>query len=140
MADNTEAKFILNFESALAEIAKLGAAYDPPNPIADLGKMQAKHVQVRDLKTGHTRHAAVGEDKRNSREDLFKTIPPLCSSLISYSKSIGMDVNDLANLQSFLREIRGRRTKAYIRAVFGAKNAVYLAITKLKFRMPTRLA
>ena len=98
----------------MAEIGKLGAAYDPPNPIAVLTTMQAKHVSIRDLKLQHQQKEAVEEDKRNSREDLYKTIAPLGSSIISYCKSIEMDVNDMDNLRSFVREIRGQRAKAVV--------------------------
>lgn len=109
MADNTEAKFILNYETYIAETAKLGAAYVPPNPIAQLAAMQANHANILILKQAHQQKEAVEEDKRNTREDLYKLLAPRCSSVINYCKAIGADANDLANLQSFLREIRGKR-------------------------------
>jgi hypothetical protein len=57
---------------------------------------------------------------RNSREDLYKTVAPLASELINYCKALGIDANDLANLQSFVREIRGRRAKAVPKTAPGA--------------------
>lgn len=107
MADNTEAKFILNFETALAQIGTLGSGYKPPNPIAYLAAMQAKLGQILVRKQMLDQKEVVEEDKRNSREDLYKTVAPRCSSVISYCKSFFVDTNDIANLQFFVREIRG---------------------------------
>lgn len=107
MADNTEAKFILNFETAVAQIGTLGAGYKPPNPIAELAAMQANLAQILVRKQMLDQKEAVEEDKRNSREDLYKTVAPRCSSVISYCKSFGVDASDLANLQFFVREFRG---------------------------------
>lgn len=120
MADNTEAKFILNYESAVAEIGKLGAGYKPPNPIAEIVTMQGNLSQILTLKQTLDQKKAVEEDKRNAREDLYKTVAPRCSSVINYCKSMGVDANDLANLQFFVRELRGVRAKKIPPVVPGA--------------------
>jgi hypothetical protein len=107
MADNTEAKFILNFETSVAQIGTLGAGYMPPNPIAALAAMQANLAQILVLKQTLDQKEAVEEDKRNSREDLYKSVAPRCSAVINYCVSMGVDENDLENLRFFVRELRG---------------------------------
>ena len=111
MADNTEAKFILNFETSVVQIGTLGAGYVPPNPIAGLAVLQTNLTQILAAKETLDQKEAVEEDKRNAREDLFKTLAPRCSSVVNYCESMGIDENDLENLRYFLRELRGVRAK-----------------------------
>ncbi len=108
MADNTESTFITNFETSVTNIGTLGAAYKPPNPIAVFAAIQTLLAQILTARTALREKETQEETVRNSREDLYKTVAPLASELVNYCKALGIDANDLANLQSFVREIRGR--------------------------------
>ena len=46
MADNTEPKFITNFETSVNRIGTLGSAYAPPNPIAAPAALQSLLIQI----------------------------------------------------------------------------------------------
>lgn len=120
MADTTESKFITNFETCVTQIGTLGAAYKPPNPIAELAALQSLLTQILAVRTIFQQKEASEETARNSRESLFRNVPSYASDLINYCKSFGVPENVLTNLQSFVREIRGVRAEPKPKALPGA--------------------
>lgn len=106
--DNTESKYITNFETSVTQIGTLGAAYKPPQTIAELLSLQTLLANILTARTAFQQKEAVEEDKRNAREMLYKRVAPYASELVNYCKSLGIDPNELKNLYSFTREIQGR--------------------------------
>jgi hypothetical protein len=118
--DNTESTFITNFETSVTRIGTLGVGYKPPNSIAALMAMQESLAQVLEARANFQQKESAEETVRNSREELYKTVAPLASELVDYCKALGLEANELANLQSFVREIRGRRAKPVPKTTPGA--------------------
>jgi hypothetical protein len=107
----TEAKLFQNLETLINRVGTLGAAYQPPNPSAELATMQANLTGALALRTTLQQKEAVEEEKRNEREDLFEPVAGLCGDIAKYCESAGWDANDVANLRAFTREMRGKSAK-----------------------------
>lgn len=107
----TEAKLFQNLETLVNGVSTLGAAYQPPNPSAELAAMQENLTEAAARRGDLQQKDAVEEEKRNEREDLFKPIATLCGDITRYCESAGWDANDVANLRAFTREMRGKSAK-----------------------------
>lgn len=107
----TEAKLFQNLEALINRAETLGAAFQPPNPSAELATMQAKFTEAQTRRTAWQQKAAVEEEKRNEREDLFAPVATLCGDIAKYCEAAGWDANDVANLRAFTREMRGKSAK-----------------------------
>lgn len=108
----TEAKLFQNLETLINRAGMLGAAYQPPNPIAAPGTMQANFAEAQTLRTALQQSDAVEEEKRNEREDLFEPVATFCGDIAKYCESAGWSANDVANLRSITRKMRGKRAPA----------------------------
>lgn len=109
MADKTEDTFIANFATSITQINTLGGDYKPPNPLAEVAGMQAHHAAILTARTDSDEKDSAEEADRNARENLYKRAAPLASELVNYCKSLGLEENVFANLQTFVRDLRGRR-------------------------------
>lgn len=107
--ERTEAKFLEDVDKLIAEAVRLGAEYDPPNPIAALNALQAKRDAVLANRTAHQTNRAKNEADRNKREMLYKPLRSDVGSLVEYAKSSGKPANDVEALRSIYRELRGER-------------------------------
>lgn len=133
MADNTESKFITDFETSVTQIGTLGTAYKPPNPIAELAALQSLLTEILAARTVFQQKEANEETARNSREVLFKSAASYASDLINYCKSFGVPENVLANLQSFVREIRGVRAEPKPKTLPGANAPKTISAAQTSF-------
>ena len=120
MADKTEDMFIANFATSITQINTLGGEYKPPNPFAELAGMQTHHAAILAARTASDEKDSAEEAARNARENLYKQVAPLASELVNYCKSLGLDANVFANLQTFVRDLRGRRAKPVAKPAAGA--------------------
>ncbi len=107
----TESKLFDRFGILKNEVGTLGAAYKPPNPFAAFAPLTANIAQALTLRTAFQQKDAEEEEKRNMREDLYAPLPTLCSELATYCESANWAANDVANLRSFIREMRGKKAK-----------------------------
>ncbi|MBS1794581.1 MAG: hypothetical protein JSS81_12040 [Acidobacteria bacterium] len=108
MSEKTESKLIYNMELLTARVAELGAAYTPPNPIAELSNLQHLLAAVKAKREAWQAAEAQEETGRNTREDLLRGLLPFFGETIVYGRSLRLDKNDLEALTSVNRVIQGR--------------------------------
>lgn len=107
----TEAKLFSNLEILKNEVATLGAEFKPPNPFAQPATFNANLAQAVALLAALRQKQAEEEQRRNTREDLYEPLATLCGEIATYCEAAGWAANDVANLRSMVREMRGKRAK-----------------------------
>lgn len=111
-SERTETKFFEDADKLIAEAERLGAAYDLPNPIAELAFLKAKRLETGNERTVGQANKAAEESVRNTRENLFKSVEKDETSLIFYADSAGVPENELEALKSISRTVKGQRAEA----------------------------
>lgn len=109
--ERTEAKFFEDADKVIQEAERLGAAYDPPNAVAEIAKLKAKRDAALAARTANQATEAAEEQTRNRRENLFKPLNKDVTSLVQYAKSAGRAPNEIAALESIARDIKGTRAR-----------------------------
>ncbi len=110
-SERTEAKFFEHADMLIAEAERLAAEYEPPNAIAKLPALKAKRDESTAQRTIHQADDAAEEKARNTRENLYKSVPKDVTSLVTYAESAGKPENEIEALKSIARDIKGQRAK-----------------------------
>jgi hypothetical protein len=110
----------------IAEAAREGAEYLPPNPaIAALPHLQTRHAEVTTKRTAYQNINASIETARNGRENLYKPLRSDVRSLVIYAKSTGKPQNEIDALNAIARDISGKRA--------GERGAGSVSVSQLSF-------
>jgi hypothetical protein len=127
--ERTEAKFFEDVDKIIAEAERLGAEYDPPNPMASLVNLKAKRDAALAKRAENQAAQSAEEQTRNTRENLFKPLGSEVTSLVGYARSAGKAANEVAALRSIARDIKGTRA----RAIDPADGAPRISVANLSY-------
>lgn len=109
MSENTESQMLQRYNTLIGAVTPLGAAYAPPSPFAALAAMIAQAVAAQAAIDALDEKENAEDAARNARQALYEPLEALASDIYQYCKALGWTENQLADLQSKIRELRGDR-------------------------------
>ena len=111
MAENTETQMIQNLNVLSGAVGAMGGDYQPPNAKADLVNLQKLAADAQPILDANDQKEADEAVERNGRQTIYANAAAEASDVYQYCKALDWAANDLADLQSHVREMRGGRSE-----------------------------
>jgi hypothetical protein len=97
------------FESMIAYITSLGAAYDPPSMSIDLATLTTKHTACKTAVENVTASVVPYKVAVNERETAYAPLKKLATQIINIFIAGGAPANAVEDARGYVRKIQGQR-------------------------------
>lgn len=112
MAETGHAKNIEHFQQGIAFAMSWGAAYQPTNPLLDLGAMQGVLDAANNAMADVAGVRAAFVTAVNDRETTFDGIRQLMTRCVQFYESTGADQNKIDDVRTLKRKLDGSRASS----------------------------